>query len=93
MNDNFVSGAFMYKRSKVVKKSLFLKRLAFCILHTLALSYHVTFACLTAEISHISGHGYRKRKSFQGTVLNDQLKNQDFLREGEKNQSQHNAIE
>lgn len=85
----------MCKRPKVVKKSSFLKKLAFSILHTLVLLHHVTFACLTAEISHISGHGYRKRKSFQGTVLNDQFKNQDFLREGGKKQpqSQHNPIE
>lgn len=36
----------------------------------------------------------RKRKTFQDTVLNDQLKNQNFLREEKKKTpSQYNPIE
>lgn len=55
LND-FISDTFMHKKYKFFKSSLF-KKLAFHILHKLALLHHVTFACLIAEIAHISDHG------------------------------------
>lgn len=69
----------MYKKPKFFKSSL-LRKLAFYILHNLALLHHITFACLIAEMAQSQAMA-RKRKSFQGTALNDQLKNQDFLRD------------